>query len=149
MPKPPDFHGTTFVKQLLLELSLDRAALQQAENPQAFALATQPLWAHLDQLHTHLWRNGKPFPVNARARAGAQVVANFLLSAEAQARKADISVWGDGTVLDIGKIPAPLQATMRTTAPGALTERVPTLAEPHASWVEALEAEWLKRYGSR
>lgn len=206
-PKPPDFHGTTFVKQLLLELSPDRAALQQALNPQAFALATQPLWAYLDQLHPHLWRNGKTFPasaaemhrmladselklsltfnpneaanlivskqlppsaysfgwsggtignvhfvaipVNAKARAGAQVLANFLMSAEAQARKADISVWGDGTVLDIGKIPAPLQAAMRTTAPGALTERVPTLAEPHASWVEALEAEWLKRYGSR
>lgn len=206
-PKPPDFHGTTFVKQLLLELSPDRAALQQAANPQAFALATQPLWAYLDQLHTHLWRNGKTFPVsaaemhrmladselklsltfnpneaanliaskqlppsaysfgwsggtignvhfvaipvNAKARAGAQVLANFLMSAEAQARKADISVWGDGTVLDIGKIPALLQAAMRTTAPGALAERVPTLAEPHASWVEALEAEWLKRYGSR
>jgi len=206
-PKPPDFHGTTFVKQLLLELGPDRAALQQAVNPQAFALATGPLWAYLDRLHAHLWRNGKTFPasaaemhrmladgelklslsfnpneaanliasqqlppsaysfgwsggtignvhfvaipVNAKARAGAQVLANFLLSAEAQARKADISVWGDGTVLDIGKIAAPLQASLRKTAPGALTERVPTLAEPHASWVEALEAEWLKRYGSR
>jgi putative thiamine transport system substrate-binding protein len=26
---------------------------------------------------------------------------------------------------------------------------VPTLPEPHASWVEALEGEWLKRYGAR
>jgi putative thiamine transport system substrate-binding protein len=206
-PKPPDFHGTTFVKQLLLELAPNRAALQQAVNSQAFALVTQPLWAYLDQLHPHLWRNGKAFPasaaemhrmladselklsltfnpneaanliaskqlpssaysfgfsggtignvhfvaipVNAKARAGAQVLANFLMSAEAQARKADISVWGDGSVLDLAKIPAPLQVAMLARPPGALSEVVPTLAEPHASWVEALEAEWLKRYGSR
>ena len=32
---------------------------------------------------------------------------------------------------------------------GALAEAVPTLPEPHASWVEALESEWLKRYGTR
>jgi putative thiamine transport system substrate-binding protein len=38
---------------------------------------------------------------------------------------------------------------MRAKPPGALTEPVPTLAEPHASWVDALEAEWLKRYGTR
>ena len=206
-PKPPDFHGTTFVKQLLLELTPQRVLLQQPVNREAFASATQPLWVYLDQLHAHLWRNGKTFPasaaelhrmladselklsltfnpneaanlitskqlppsaysfgwhggtignvhfvaipVNAKARAGAQVFANFLLSAQAQARKADTSVWGDGTVLDLAKIPAPLQAAMRARPPGALSEVVPTLAEPHASWVEALEAEWLKRYGSR
>ncbi len=206
-PKPPDFHGTTFVKQLLLALTPQRALLQQPVTPQAFASATQPLWAYLDQLHPQLWRSGKTFPgsaaemhrmladselklsltfnpneaanliaskqlppsaysfgfsggtignvhfvaipVNAKAQAGAQVFANFLLSAQAQARKADTSVWGDGTVLDLAKIPAPLQAAMRARPPGALSEVVPTLAEPHASWVEALEAEWLKRYGSR
>jgi putative thiamine transport system substrate-binding protein len=71
------------------------------------------------------------------------------MSAEAQAHKANTSVWGDGTVLDIAKLPPQLQAVMRKGAPGALTEHVPTLSEPHASWVEALEAEWLKRYGSR
>lgn len=39
-------------------------------------------------------------PFNARNPAGAMVVANFLLSPEAQLRKADPEVWGDGTVLD-------------------------------------------------
>ncbi|MCM2341300.1 ABC transporter substrate-binding protein [Rhodoferax sp.] len=206
-PKPPDFHGTTFVKQLLLELAPNKAPLQQAVTPGAFASATQTLWAYLDQLHPSLWRNGQSFPasatemhrmlgdgelkvsltfnpneaanlivtkqlpataysfgftggtignvhfvaipVNARAKAGAQVFANFLLSAEAQTRKADISVWGDGTVLDVSRLPAASQALIRKTAPGALSEAVPTLAEPHASWVEALEAEWLQRYGAR
>jgi putative thiamine transport system substrate-binding protein len=206
-PKPPDFHGTTFIKQMLLELTPDKAALQQAVSPAKFASATQALWNYLDQLHPVLWRNGKAFaassaemhrmlgdgelkmsltfnpneganliaskqlpastysfgfsggtignvhfvaiPVNARAKAGAQVFANFLLSAEAQTRKADTSVWGDGTVLDIAKLPGSSQALIRKTPPGALAELVPTLAEPHASWVEALETEWLKRYGSR
>jgi putative thiamine transport system substrate-binding protein len=87
-------------------------------------------------------------PINAKAKAGAQVVANFLLSPEAQARKADISVWGDGSVLDTAKLPAALQASFAKKAPGALLVSVPLLAEPHASWVDALEAEWLKRYGS-
>ena len=206
-PKPPDFHGTTFVKQLLLELTPNKAVLQQPVTPAVFAAATLPLWAYLDQLHPSLWRNGKTFPasaaemhrmlgdgelkisitfnpneaanliaskqlpasaysfgftggtignvhfvaipVNSRAKAGAQVFANFLLSAEAQTRKADITVWGDGTVLDISKLAPASQALIRKKAPGALAEAVPTLPEPHASWVEALEAEWLKRYGSR
>ncbi len=39
-------------------------------------------------------------PANARAVAGAKVVANFLLSPEAQLRKADAAVWGDPSVLD-------------------------------------------------
>jgi len=206
-PKPPDFHGTTFVKQLLLELTPNKAALQQAVTPAAFASVTQALWVYLDQLHPALWRNGKSFPSsaaemhrmlgdgelkmsltfnpneaanlivtkqlpssaysfgftggtignvhfvaipsNANAKAGAQVFANFLLSSEAQIRKADISMWGDGTVLDVNKLPAAAQAQIRKTAPGALAEFVPTLPEPHASWVEALEAEWLTRYGTR
>jgi len=206
-PKPPNFHGTTFVKQLLLALTPTPTALQQPVNPVVFAAATQPLWIYLDQLHPNLWRNGQAFPanaaemhrmladgelklsltfnpneaanlitskqlptsaysfgftggtignvhflaipVNAKSSAGAQVFANFLLSAEAQARKADARIWGDGTVLDLAKIPAALQTAMRTKPPGALTEQVPTLAEPHASWVEALETEWLKRYGTR
>ena len=44
---------------------------------------------------------------------------------------------------------ATVPRAMSKTAPGALAEKVPTLAEPHASWVEALESEWLKRYGTR
>ncbi len=206
-PKPPDFHGTTFIKQLLLELTPDKNVLQQPVTSAAFDRVTPPLWAYLDQLHPKLWRKGQTFaksaaemhrmlgdgelklsitfnpneaanliasqqlpasvysfgwtggtignvhfvaiPVNARAKAGAQVFANFLLSPEAQTRKADISVWGDGTVLNIRQLPAAAQALIRKTAPGALTEAVPTLPEPHASWVEALEAQWLKRYGAR
>ncbi len=39
-------------------------------------------------------------PANANASAAAKVVANFLLSPDAQLRKADPAVWGDPSVLD-------------------------------------------------
>ena len=58
-------------------------------------------------------------------------------------------MWGDGSVLDPARLPEAMRAAMQKTAPGALAENVPTLAEPHASWVEAIEAEWLKRYGAQ
>jgi putative thiamine transport system substrate-binding protein len=42
-------------------------------------------------------------PFNASAKEGAQVLINFMLSPLAQARKADIAVWGDPTVLAAGQ----------------------------------------------
>jgi len=44
-------------------------------------------------------------PVNARHKAAAMVVCNFLISPEAQYRKARPDVWGDGTVLAIKRLP--------------------------------------------
>ena len=125
---------------------------------------TEPLWAFLDDLHPHLWRQGRDFPksgpaqvqmlndgvldmalsfypsqasglikegrlpesvrtfvfdagmignthfvaipYNAAHKAGAMVVANFLMSPEAQAHKARPDVWGDQTVLDVDELPA-------------------------------------------
>ena len=206
-PKPPVFHGTTFLKQLLFELTPDSPVLQQPVDSAKWAEQTKPLWDYLDELHPVAWREGKSFPAtqadmiplladgelllaltfnpneaanliesgqlpetaysfgftkgtignvhflaipaNATAKAGAQVVANFLLSPEAQARKADVKVWGDPTVLDVTQLAAEQQTTLNNKAKGALAEPVPTLPEPHASWVEALETEWLKRYGSQ
>lgn len=46
-------------------------------------------------------------PFNAPNPAGALVVANFLLSPEAQIEKQRGDVWGDGTVLDVARLPAP------------------------------------------
>jgi putative spermidine/putrescine transport system substrate-binding protein len=42
---------------------------------------------------------------NASNKAGAMVVINFLISLEAQLKKADPEIWGDGTVLSMDKIP--------------------------------------------
>lgn len=85
-------------------------------------------------------------PVNASASAGARVVANFLLSPQAQIRKADPTVWGDPSVLDVQKLPPTEAAALRKFIPADLPKMLP---EPHAAWVNALEQEWLRRYGTR
>ncbi|MBC7438247.1 MAG: ABC transporter substrate-binding protein [Bdellovibrionales bacterium] len=87
-------------------------------------------------------------PFNARAKEGAQVLIDFLLSPEAQARKADIAVWGDPTVLALGKLPAAERARFNARpAAGQLEVPAPVILEPHGSWVDPLEREWLRRYG--
>jgi putative thiamine transport system substrate-binding protein len=206
-PKPPQFHGTTFVKQVLLETAADRKPFYAPHDAAVFAAASAPLWAALDALHPQLWRGGRQFPANntvmrqmladgelaisltfnpnevaneiaaktlpptvvayqhdagtvgnthfvaipfnARAKEGAQVVANFLLSPAAQARKADITIWGDPTVLALDKL-APAERALFTAAaaPGQVTRAAPVLLEPHGSWVEPLEREWSRRYGT-
>ncbi|HCR7113843.1 TPA: ABC transporter substrate-binding protein, partial [Shigella flexneri] len=84
-------------------------------------------------------------PANANASAAAKVVANFLLSPDAQLRKADPVVWGDPSVLDPQKLPDGQREILQSRMPQDLP---PVLAEPHAGWVNALEQEWLRRYGT-
>ncbi|MDA8512058.1 ABC transporter substrate-binding protein [Citrobacter sp. Igbk 14] len=84
-------------------------------------------------------------PANARASAGAKVVANFLLSPEAQLRKADPTFWGDPSVLAPKKLPAEQREALLARIPKGLPAVLP---EPHAAWVNALEQEWLRRYGT-
>jgi putative thiamine transport system substrate-binding protein len=208
-PQPPDFIGTTFLKQLLVELAPERGELQSAATDASFEAATAPLFAWLDAAHPNLWRGGRAFPrdygslrrlladgeidiafafnpadassaiangelpdtvrsfvfaegtlgnthflaipFNASAAAGAMVLADFLISPEAQARKQDPAVWGDPTVLAVDRLPsaerarfAALDLGIATLAPEALG---PTLPEPHPSWVERIEHEWARRYG--
>ncbi len=205
-PRPPNFMGTTFIKQALIENAPDAKALAQPVTPAALQTQAAPLWLFLDVLHPLLWRAGKQFPQNSAAvrqmmadgelllgltfnpneaaneiaakrlpasvqswqfakgtignthfvaipynapsKAGAQVVANFLLSPAAQARKADIDVWGDPTVLDLARLPTAERARFQSAPhPGQVISSAPTLPEPHASWVDALEKEWIRRYG--
>ena len=205
-PRPPDFHGTTFVKQALIEHALDVKALALPVTPAALAVQAAPLWRFLDALHPYLWRGGKQFPQNSAAvrqmmadgelvmaltfnpneaaneiaakrlpvtvqswqfakgtignthfvaipfnapsKAGALVVAHGLLSPAAQARKADLDVWGDPTVLDVARLPALDRARFQSASrPGQVAVTAPVLSEPHASWVDALEKEWTRRYG--
>lgn len=87
-------------------------------------------------------------PANSSAKAAAKVVANFLLSPEAQLRKADPAIWGDPTVLDRQKLSATQQQQLDAFTAGA-PAAIPVLPEPNAAWIPALEAEWTKRYGSR
>jgi putative thiamine transport system substrate-binding protein len=205
-PAPPDFHGTTFLKQALVEATADRSIFAKPVDKDAFAAAAKPWLSFLDDIRPSLWREGKQFPksqaevtqmvadgelligltfnpnepanlvaagtlpkstiawqhsagtignshfvaipINAKAKAGAQVVANFLLSAEAQARKNDLKIWGDPTVLDVSKLSGD-EAKLFTAsaAPGSVSMPGPTLLEPHASFVALIESTWLDHYG--
>ena len=210
-PAPPAFHGTTLVKQFLLELLADDeaalAALAQPVDTVDFETLTTPLWAYLDQLHPKLRGGGSSWPVssemtlqllddgeldiaisfnpgeataavrddqlpdtvrtyvfdngtignthfvtipwNASAKAGAMVVADFFLSAEAQARKADPQFWGDPTVLELTALNEEQRSQFETIDQGVWSLPLgegSVLPEPHASWTGALEEEWVKRY---
>ncbi|MEE9689595.1 ABC transporter substrate-binding protein [Enterobacter sp. HK169] len=85
-------------------------------------------------------------PANASASAGAKVVANFLLSPQAQIRKADPAIWGDPSVLDAKALPEEEAKQLLAHTPQGLPQ---VLAEPQSAWVNALEQEWLRRYGTR
>ncbi|PMR73218.1 ABC transporter substrate-binding protein [Billgrantia endophytica] len=89
-------------------------------------------------------------PFNSPNKAGALVVADFLLSPEAQAHKQDLAVWGDPTVLDLTRVDeatralfTPEEENPAMLPPGALET---TLAEPHPSWMGALQRAWQVRY---
>ncbi|OED43294.1 hypothetical protein ACH42_10510 [Endozoicomonas sp. (ex Bugula neritina AB1)] len=207
-PLPPDFVGTTFLKQLLLELTNEPETLQSAMTASNFERVTAPLWVYLDKLHPLLWREGKVFPANNLAltpllddgeiilsmtfnpsyassaiangemaetvrtyvhdtgtvgnthflaipynssvKEAAKVVSDFMLSAEAQARKANPEIWGDPTVLSMSRLSkndkslfATLPLGIATLSPEQLGK---TLPEPHHSWTAALEQAWQKRY---
>lgn len=63
-PNPANFIGATFLKQALIELAPDAAALQSPVTDESFATQTEPLWAWYDALRPNLWRGGEAFPEN-------------------------------------------------------------------------------------
>jgi putative thiamine transport system substrate-binding protein len=208
-PQPPDFLGTTFLKQVLVTQAPDKAVLAKPVDEENFAAASAPVFSYLDEIQKSLWRGGRAFPQNgaglrtlfaereidigftfnpgdasaaiekgevpdtvrsfgllggmignahflaipsnASAKEGAMVVVNFLLSPEAQARKADPRVWGDPTVLSPQKMSPEerglFDALPRGKADILAEDAVPVLGEPHGSWMARLEAEWGRRYG--
>ncbi len=90
-------------------------------------------------------------PYNASAKSGAMVVANFLLSPEAQLRAQTPDILGYGTVLKMDALTETDRAAfdaldlgIATLAPAELGEALP---EPHPSWMTRIEADWIKRYG--
>ena len=90
-------------------------------------------------------------PYNASHPQAAQLVANFLMSPEAQAKKQTPSVWGDKSVLVQSTLSPAQQALFKTKQPhpSALSfDSVKrTVSEPHPSWVEAIQQGWQARYG--
>jgi putative thiamine transport system substrate-binding protein len=120
------------------EAANEIAARRQADTVQAWQMSGGAIG------NTHFLA----IPFNSSAREGAQVFINFLLSPLAQARKADIAVWGDPTVLAVDRLSAADRARFATKPwPGQLEATAPVILEPHGSWVDPLEREWLRRYG--
>lgn len=64
-PKPPEFHGTTFLKSLLISLNNQDERLYSSPDAQTAKELLAPLWRYLDQLHPLLWRQGRDFPGSA------------------------------------------------------------------------------------
>jgi putative thiamine transport system substrate-binding protein len=210
-PQPPNFHGSTFLKQVLADTIDDPEKLKRPVDPATFDEDVAPLFAFLDALHPDLWRQGRAFPqnqpamrqlladgeidiaftfnpadasaaiaagelpptvrtfvfeggtignahfvaipFNANAKAGALVLANFLISPQAQARKQDPKVWGDPTVLDVASLSDDERARFETLDLGPATlspeELGPVIDEPHASWMTEIERAWTARYGTQ
>lgn len=63
-PQPPDFTGSSFLKQVLSELVADRSAFLKPVDDASFEATVAPLFAYLDALNPLLWRGGKAFPQN-------------------------------------------------------------------------------------
>ncbi|MEY2689449.1 MAG: hypothetical protein RL375_3648 [Pseudomonadota bacterium] len=63
-----NYMGSTFLKQVLLDLVPDPAALQQAPTDASFGQLTAPLWTWYEQLRPLLWRQGRQFPANGSAQ---------------------------------------------------------------------------------
>ncbi len=85
-------------------------------------------------------------PFNGPNKAGAQVVANFLESPEAQIEKQDPDGWGDLTTLDVDRLPKDIQKEFTdpeekaTLSTRELQEnRVP---EARSEWLLELEDGW-------
>ncbi len=205
-PLPPDFLGSTFLKQALIELSGNDAALKAAPDDETFSRLTAPLWDYLEALHPHLWRQGRSFPAsgpamrqlvddgelaimvsftpteaaaliiaeqlpetvraaglasgsianthfvaipfNTGSPEAAQVVANFLMSAQAQARKQDPAIWGDASVLNTAALSGGDAAAFAALPDSAQVDLGPAVGEPHPAWMERIETEWQARFGS-
>ncbi|ROU02893.1 ABC transporter substrate-binding protein [Histidinibacterium lentulum] len=210
-PQPPDFLGTTFLKQALIDLSEDPSVLAVPVMESDYDAVTAPLWAFLDELTPHLWREGRAYPqtgprqlqlmnddeidlaisfspgeastaianfelpetvrtfvldkgtignasfvaipYNSGSKAGAMVLANFLMSPEAQLRAQDPEILGYGTVLDMAALSEEDRSAFDSLALGIATLSPAELGqvqdEPHPSWATALADDWQERYGTR
>jgi putative thiamine transport system substrate-binding protein len=208
-PQPPDFLGTTFLKQVLVDILPDASVLSDAATDETYDAVTAPLWAYLDELTPNLWREGRAYPAtgtamfpliadgeidlsisfspgaasaaianfelpdtvrtfvldkgtignasfvaipyNSGSKAASMVVANFIMSAEAQARSQDPNLLGYGTVLNMDALVDEDRALFDALELGVATlspaELGTAVAEPHPSWMTRIAADWITRYG--
>jgi putative spermidine/putrescine transport system substrate-binding protein len=89
-------------------------------------------------------------PFNAEHKEGAMVVADFLLSPEAQLQKADPAIWGDFPAIDINRLDPQWQAKFADLTRGIATLpdnvlQSHQLPEPSSEVLIRLEKEWDKQ----
>ncbi len=149
---PPDYPS---MRQLLEDQEIDIAfAFNPAEalNGVNSGLLPPTTRAYILDGGTIQNTHFQAIPFNSSAKAGAMVVANFLLSPEAQARKADPRVWGDATVLNLAAITRAERQLFEALPKGAALpdekSLARALAEPHPSWMLALGDAWRARYAT-
>ncbi len=63
-PAPPNFHGTTFLKQLLIDLTPNPRLLQSPPDAATQDRVMAPLWDWLATARPNLWREGLAFPTD-------------------------------------------------------------------------------------
>lgn len=86
-------------------------------------------------------------PFNSPNKAGAMVIADFIMSPEAQLSKKDINNWGDFPAIDVNLTDATIQAAFEALPRGVATltdaelasKRLPELS---AEWRLAIEEAW-------
>ncbi len=67
-PKPTDFTGMSFLKQILLDTSPNPDIFKNpVDKIPNIERETQGLWQYLDQIHPFLWQQGKVYPQNESA----------------------------------------------------------------------------------
>lgn len=64
-PQPPDFTGSTFLKQILYEFIGNKQILLKPVDLSKYQAQTADFWNFLNQLTPHLWRKGRKYPTNA------------------------------------------------------------------------------------
>lgn len=63
-PQPPDFIGTSFLKQVLAETVENPEMLQKPVDEETFDQVTSSLFDYLDELNPVMWRSGRAYPQN-------------------------------------------------------------------------------------
>ena len=63
-PQPPDFIGTSFLKQILLDVSPDTSNFYRKYDKAKDQIYLKDLWNWFDEVTPYLWKNGKVYPGN-------------------------------------------------------------------------------------
>ena len=122
-PQPPDYLGTTFLKQVLYGVIDEPDLLLQPVDPATYDQVTAPLWAWLDEITPALWRQGQAYPANEPALgqllADAEIDIAFAFNpgrASAAIAAGELSdtvrttVWAGGTIGNASFVAVPYNA---------------------------------------